>query len=153
MVENRSMRIQKDIDYENLRFSGNLKDIYSEIPLCEGTRMIWMLIHLFMEQRTSKSLVILPRRELAKDIEERLKTIMTSDIQRHDFEDQLERKGYIGRKGTEKDVKYFITPSGIFRAYYYLSKIEEFDKAFNINSIVNLMYSQGEMISKDLGWL
>lgn len=88
---------------------------------------------------------------MAKLIEEELKTIMTSDIQRHDFEDQLERRGYIGRIGSEKDVCYFVTPSGLFRGYYYLSKIENFD--FSKEDFLELIHYQAQRISERLGWL
>lgn len=151
LKEDETLSFEQNIDYQSLKYSGNLSQIYETIPLCEGTRMIWVLMYLFNLQRESNELVIIRRKELSKIIEERLKTIMTSDIQRHDFEDQLERKGYIGRKGTEKDVCYFITPSGLFRGYYYLSKIDAASD-FSERDFTKLMNSQAKRISKDLGW-
>lgn len=151
LKEDTDLSFTKEIDYSSMLYSGSLGEIYKTIPLCEGVRTIWILIYFFKKQKDSNDLVIFKRREMAKLIEEELKTIMTSDIQRHDFEDQLERRGYIGRIGSEKDVCYFVTPSGLFRGYYYLSKIENFD--FSKEDFLELIHYQAQRISERLGWL
>jgi len=144
--------LKQEIRTDDLKFTGSMDEIYEKIPLCEGSRSIWILCKMFQKQINQEDLYMEERNKLAETIETNLNTIMTSDMRRHDFEDQLERRGYIGRIPWKRKVTYFITPSGIVRAYYYLSKTEKINEEISPEEIVQITNTQARKIIKELKW-
>ena len=119
-LKEEEFKIDKCKDFDDLLEKGRK----GKIPLCQAMRSILYLTKIKMLQLGNRKLenyelVTLDRNEIAEWFEKEFGFPLTQDNRRHDMEDQLERRGFIGRLPGVRGVKYYITPAGLVRVTYF----------------------------------